>query len=110
MIRVQYLDTAALGLKWVRDYFRQQKQLNDMAAFEHYRNAIALLKQQPLAGRCFDGFDEVRELNVKNTAFSILYIYKYETIFVIDIRDQRGMRSAAMVVEFEARLRRKYGL
>jgi len=39
-----------------------------------------------------------------------LYTMKNETIYIIDVRDQRGLRSAAALQVFTTELREKYGL
>ena len=64
----------------------------------------------PYAGQPLDGVDRIFEKKVPKTAFSILYTVHKETIFVIDIRDQRGYRSAHAIDAFSEELERKYGI
>jgi len=64
----------------MKQYFKIQNQLNNAAAFTSFSKAKALLKQEPLAGHRFDDLENVRELKIRNSAFSILYTYKNDTV------------------------------
>jgi len=110
MIKIRFVETSTIGLKWLKHYFKSQPQLDNKAAFENFAKARALLKQEPLAGHVFDEIEGVRELKIQKSAFSILYTFKRNTIYIIDIRDQRGTRSAEALREFTAKLRDKYDL
>jgi len=110
MTKIQFLETSAHGMRWMKRYFKIQSQLNNAAAFTSFSKARALLKQEPLAGHRFDDLEHVRELKIRNSAFSILYTYKNDTVYIIDVRDQRGTRSAEALREFTNELKKKYGL
>ena len=90
----------------MKQYFKIQNQLNNTAAFTSFSKARALLKQEPLAEHRFDNLENVRELKIRSSAFSILYTYKNDTVYIIDVRDQRGTRSTEALQEFTNELKK----
>jgi hypothetical protein len=108
-MNIQILETAELGIRWMKKYFLSNPQLNSADAFHNFNSAKTLLKERPYTGEKYEDHDEVRELNISKTAFSILYTLKSDTIYIIDIRDQRGNRSAEAVRKYATELRTKYG-
>lgn len=109
-MRLRYLDTAAPGLRWMRRYYRTHPQLDAGRAVEALLKAEAILIEHPHAGTRFEDIDRVREIIVGGTVFSMLYTVADETIWVIDVRDQRGPRSAEALRRYVAELRRANGL
>jgi len=109
-MKIQFLESSEPGIRWMKRYFRGQPQLYLKAATKSYANTRKLLKQDPYIGHKFDEIDGVLERPISKTRFSILYFVKGEIIYVIDIRDQRGFRSANALRQYTQILRRKYGL
>lgn len=109
-MKLRYLETAKPGLVWMKRYYKSQPQLDGASAFESFEKAKQLLKQFPQAGEKYEDFDDVREIHITHSAFSILYTCIEDTIFVIDIRDSRGLRSTAALRRFTQELREKYKL
>jgi hypothetical protein len=109
-MKIQVLETAELGILWMKRYFLSNPQLNSADAFCNFNSAKKLLKEHPYTGEKYEDHDEVRELNISKTAFSILYTFKLDTIYIIDIRDQRGNRSAEALKKYATDLRKKYNL
>jgi hypothetical protein len=109
-MQVRFLETAEPGLRWFKQYYAARPELNWPVAREVLRATIAQLKANPYSGHTFDDFTEMFEKKLSKTAFSLLYTVHDQTIFVIALRDQRGLRSAAALRAFTAELRRKYGL
>ena len=109
-MKIQFLESAELGIRWMKRYFNGQPQLDKKAAVQSYSNTRKLLKQEPYIGHEFDEIDGVLELSIVGTHFSILYVVKDETIYIIDIRDQRGFRSANALRQYAQRLKQKYDL
>jgi hypothetical protein len=109
-MKIKYLETAKPGLVWMKRYFQSQPQLDQATALGNFEKAKLLLKQYPQAGELFEDFPDVRELHITRSVFSILYTCIGDTIFVIDIRDSRGLRSAAALRSFTQELKNKYRL
>jgi hypothetical protein len=93
-MRLRYLATAEPGLRWFRAYYRKNPQLDRAKAIQALVNAERLLVEFPFSGSRYEDFEEVREHKILGTAFSLLYAVARDTIWVIDVRDQRGQRSA----------------
>ncbi len=109
-MKIQYLESAEPGMRWMRQYFREQPQLDRKSTTLNYYNTIKLLKQVPYSGHVFDEIEGVFERTITKTNFSILYAVKNETIYIIDIRDQRGLRSANALRQYIQQLKQKYDL
>ena len=109
-MRVIFLEGSRQGLSWFRVYYHSRPELDATAAWAAFDNAIETVKAQPFSGQRYLDIDGVFEKRILRSAFSILYTVRDDTIFVIDIRDQRGLRSADAIRAHTAELRRKYGL
>lgn len=109
-MKVVYLATAQPGLRWMKRYYREHPQLNDDRVYANFDAAIERLRSEPFAGHVFEDFDRVRELRISKSPFSILYTHQADTIYIIDVRDQRGLRSADALADFIERLKDQYGL
>ena len=107
-MKLQYLLTAEPGARWFRAYYRQNPSLNIEKAVSSLQQTERLLREQPLAGRRFEDRDEVRERKISGTVFSLLYTVADDTIWIIDIRDQRGFRSAEAINSFNQELRERF--
>lgn len=105
--RLEYLTTAEPGLRWMRTYYRRHPQLDARRASASPRAAEDLLREHPGAGRRFEDFERVREHPIQGTHFSLLYTEDRGTVWIIDVRDQRGRRSADALAAFLEQLRRK---
>ena len=104
---LRYLATAEPGLRWMRTYHRRNPQLDVIRAVEALRRAEAVLQAYPDAGHRYEDFEAVREFKITGTAFSLLYTVARGTVWVIDVRDQRGLRNAEALRTFAAELRAK---
>lgn len=104
-MKLRYLDTAAFGLRWMRRYYRQNRQLDLRRAAATLRRAEDMLKEFPYSGEPYEDSADIRELHLPGTAFSILYSVARDTVWVIDIRDTRGNRSAEALRAFTRSLR-----
>jgi len=109
-MKIQFLESAAPGIRWMRRYFREQSQLDSQAASHSYKKTRSLIKQEPYIGHVFDEIEGVFERKISKTQFSILYAVKADTVYIIDIRDQRGYRSANALRQYSQHLKKKYGL
>jgi hypothetical protein len=89
----------------MRAYYRRHPQLDIARAAVSLRRAEAILREHPAAGRRFEDFEAVREYPIQGTAFSLLYTVARDTVWIIDVRDQRGQRSAEALRQFLRELR-----
>ena len=108
-MKLDYLQTAQPGARWFRGYYRRNPQLDIAKAVAALKAAEQTLIAHPMAGERLDGLADVRELKIIGTAFSLLYTVRLETVYVIDIRDQRGLRSADALRQFTRELRQRMG-
>jgi hypothetical protein len=108
-MRIAYLRTSEAGLRWMRTYYRRNPQLHIGRAAASLRTAEATLSEHPAAGRRFEDFEAVREYLLQGTSFSLLYTVARDTVWIIDVRDQRGQRSAEALRRFLAELRARRG-
>lgn len=99
-MKVAYLATAEPGLRWMRSYYRRHPHLDVRRAAASLRTAELVLQEHPSAGRRFEDFDAVREYLVQGTSFSLLYTIARDTVWIIDVRDQRGRRGAEAIGRF----------
>lgn len=109
-MKLEYLQTAQPGARWFRSYYRQNPQLNIARAVAALRVAETTLRAHPMAGERVEGRLAVREYRITGTAFSLLYTVAGDAIWVTDIRDQRGLRSAEALRLFTRELRQRFGL
>ena len=110
MMKLEYLQTAQAGLRWFRRYHRQNPQLDIACAVAALRVAETTLREFPMAGERLEDMQAVREIKITGTAFSLLYTVAQGTILVIDLHDQRGLRSAEALRTFARELRERYGI
>lgn len=104
---LQFLETAQQGLRWFRRYYAENPQLRKRAALAAFATARSLIKDNPFIGHPYEEMDDVREHPIGGTHFTILYTVARDTIWVIDIRDARGLRSAEALTHFSRTLRER---
>jgi hypothetical protein len=109
-MQLKYLETSALGLRWMRAFYQKNSQLNRAHAVKALKKAEETLRSFPYSGELYEDFNDVREYHIYATAFSFLYTCVSNTIWIIDVRDQRGNRSAAALRDFNTEISKKHGL
>ena len=109
-MQIKFVETSAAGLRWMKHYYRQRPQLNREKAFNAFKIAQQNISSGMVGGHVYEDMENVYEYKIFGTAFSIIYTQRGEIIYVLDIRDQRGLRSATMLEAFNRRLRDRYGL
>lgn len=108
-MKIQFLETSQPGLLWMLQYYRENPQLNRAKAFASFEVTKQRMAEYSLPKETFEDLENVWEAKIQKTAFSFLYTIRGQTVYVIDIRDQRGHRSAAALRAFDRELQRKYG-
>ena len=109
-MKIEYLETSRYGASWMKYYYDTHPELNGAQAYLNLEGALDYLLEHPLGGHPYNGRKDVREKSILQTPFSLLYVAKRDTIFVVDIRDSRGMRSARALREFNRKVRGKYNI
>ena len=107
-MKIQYLPTVEAGARWFRSYYRRNPQLDFRRATAALRAAEQTLSEFPLVGGRFEEREDVREQQILGTPFALLYTVARDTIWIIDIRDTRGLRSAEALSLFSRELRTRF--
>lgn len=109
-MKIQYLLSVEAGARWFRSYYRRNPQLDFRKASAALRAAEQTLSEFPLVGERFEERGDVREQHILGTPFSLLYTVARDTIWIIDLRDTRGLRSAEALSVFTRELRTSFGI
>lgn len=109
-MKIHYLLTVEAGARWFRNYYRRNPQLDFRKASASLRAAEQTLGEFPLVGERFEERENVREQHILGTPFSLLYTVARDTIWIIDIRDTRGLRSAEALSIFIGELQTRFGI
>lgn len=91
-------------------YYRSNPQLNEVKAFASFAATERRMAELPPTNETFWGLKGVWEAKIQKTAFSFIYTIRGQTVYVIDVRDQRGQRSAEALRAFDRELRQREGL
>jgi hypothetical protein len=109
-MKFEYLETSDPGMHWMRSYYRKNPQLNRAKALAALQRAELNIAEFPTVGHRYQDMENVLEYRIDGTSFSLLYTLARDTVWVIDVRDQRGLRSAEALRLFARELRQRYGI
>lgn len=109
-MKLEYLQTSQAGLRWLRAYYRTHPELDFERFLASLRRAEKDLKQFPGAGQVFEDRETVREYHIAGSVFSLLYTVARNTVWIIDVRDARGYRSAEALRYFNREMRERFGI
>lgn len=109
-MKVKYLLTVEAGARWFRSYYRKNSQLDFRKATVSLRAAEQTLSEFPYVGERFEERENVREQHILGTPFSLLYTVARDTVWIIDLRDTRGLRSAEALFLFSRELQDRLGI
>jgi hypothetical protein len=109
-MKIEYLHSSEAGSQWLRKYYRKNPQLDFKKLRIAFQAAEKILSDFPYSGEHFEDYENVREYKVQASNFSLLYTIARNTIWVIDIRDARGHRSAEALSLFTNELRARFGI
>jgi hypothetical protein len=107
-MKVEFLQTSQPGLRWMIQYYRSNPQLSEVKAFASFAATERRIAELTPPRETFADLKDVWEVKIQKTAFSFLYTIQGQTVYVIDIRDQRGHRSAEALRAFDRELRQRY--
>lgn len=97
-------------MHWMRSYYRKNPQLNRAKALAALQRAELNIAEFPTVGHMYQDMENVLEYRIDGTSFSLLYTLARDTVWVIDVRDQRGFRSAEALRLFARELRQRHGI
>lgn len=109
-MNIQFLESSKAGMQWMRRYYREQPQLNKRKAYASFFTAQKNLTEGLVRAHQYEDLDGVFEYSIIGTPFSIIYTQRHSSIYIIDIRDPRGQRSAKAIQQFEIELKKKLSL
>jgi len=107
-MKIQFLESSQPGLRWMMQYYRTNPQLNQKMAFQNFEVAKRRIRDLSPPKETYEDLSNVWEVSIQRTAFSFLYTIRTDTAYIIDVRDQRGYRSAEALRSFDRELRKKY--
>ena len=108
-MKIQFLSSAQPGLRWMLQYYRSNSQLDQKKAFQSFEATKQRICDLSPPKETYEDFEDVWEAKIQRTAFAFLYTIRGDTAYIIDVRDQRGLRSAAALRSFDRELKKKYG-
>ncbi|MCP4124319.1 MAG: hypothetical protein GY751_21445 [Bacteroidetes bacterium] len=91
-------------------YYRINPQLNEKKAFENFEKTKLRMRNLPPPKETYEDFEDVWEATILKTAFSFLYTIRRNKVYIIDVRDQRGNRSAEALRKFDRELKKLHGI
>mgnify|MGYP000633928925 FL=1 len=109
-MKIQFLASSQPGLRWMMQYYRTNPQLDQKKAFQNFDVAQRRICERSPPRETFEDLADVWEVSIQRTAFAFLYTIRGDTVYIIDVRDQRGYRSAEALRSFDRELKKKYGL
>jgi hypothetical protein len=107
-MKIEFLQTSQPGLRWMIQYYRSNPQLSEAKAFASFAATERRIAELAPPRETFADLKDVWEVKIQKTAFSFLYTIQGQIVYVIDIRDQRGHRSAEALRAFDRELRQRY--
>lgn len=110
MRTLKYLDTARPGLAWMRAYYRKNPALRIDKAVAALKHAETLICDPIFTAPPFEDFEKVREKRIEGTHFSLLYTVVRDAVWIIDVRDSRGLRGAEVLQNFARELQQRHGI
>jgi hypothetical protein len=108
-MKIQFLGSSQPGLRWMMQYYRANPQLDRSRAFQSFEVAKRRICDLSPPKETYEDFSDVWEVSIQRTAFAFLYTIRADTAYIIDVRDQRGYRSAEALRSFDRELRKNYG-
>ena len=88
-MRIVYLPSTRQDLLWFRQYYQVVFTAGDKKVKVHFHAMQQLLLSNPYIGRQVDGKEDVRELQIARTPFSVIYRVTSVQIEVLRIWDNR---------------------
>lgn len=88
-MRIVFLESAAQDIAWFRYYYRSVFPEGSQSARQHLKAAQTLLAANPYVGHPSDGRQDVRELTIARTPFTLIYRVTRAQIEILRLWDNR---------------------
>ena len=89
-MQIVYLPSSIKGIEWMRFYYKSSFREGSAKARNQIKLFKELLQNNPYIGKSLEEFEDVRELAVSGTPFSIIYRITNTQIEILNIHDQRS--------------------
>lgn len=88
-MKIVYLQSAVQDIGWFRPYYKSVFPSGSERAGKQLKSIQALLAENPYIGHPSEGFDDVRELVITKTPFTLIYRVTSQQIEILRLWDNR---------------------
>ncbi|MCH2189148.1 type II toxin-antitoxin system RelE/ParE family toxin [Candidatus Gracilibacteria bacterium] len=90
-MKIVYLPSSISDLEWMKQYYESVFPEGSIQAYRHVLALEGLLQQNPFIGNKTE-HDDVREIPIRKTPFSLIYRVTDHQIQILRVWDQRRER------------------
>ena len=95
-MKIVFLPSSLDDLEWMKRYYQTVFPAGKPQAAKRYRNALAVIRNNPRAGAPSEVVDSLREHPIPNTPFTLVYQITKSEIRILYVKDQRSNKSRVM--------------
>ncbi len=95
-MKIVFLPSSLDDLEWMKRYYQTVFPAGKPQAAKRYRNALAIIRNNPRAGAPSEVVDSLREHPIPNTPFTLVYQITKSEIRILYVKDQRSNKSRVM--------------
>ncbi len=92
-MKIVFLPSSLDDLEWMKRYYESIFPAGKPQAAKRYRNALAVIRNNPKAGAPSEVVDSLREHPIPNTPFTLIYQLTKTEIRILHVKDQRSNKS-----------------
>jgi plasmid stabilization system protein ParE len=89
-MKIVFLPSSLEDLEWMKRYYQTVFPAGKPKAAKRYRNALAVIRNNPKAGVPSEVVDTLREHPILNTPFTLIYQLTETEIRILYVKDQRS--------------------
>ncbi|MCP4184591.1 MAG: type II toxin-antitoxin system RelE/ParE family toxin [Hyphomicrobiales bacterium] len=89
-MKIVFLSSSIDDLEWMKRYYDTVFPAGKLQAAKRYRNALAVIRDNPKAGAPSEVVDSLREHPIPNTPFRRIYQLTGTEIRILHVKDQRS--------------------
>ena len=95
-MKIVFLPSSLDDLEWMKRCYQTVFPAGKSQAAKRYRNALAVIRNNPRAGAPSEVVDSLREHPIPNTPFTLVYQITKSEIRILYVKDQRSNKSRVM--------------